>query len=200
MHWWSKDTTSTFQQNFMLSSVIVFPLSNWPRGEQCTSNSIGRWGMAVTAIIWLINEWGRLFPQSREEEIYFAMSIIVPFTSVLREEPHSLLHVPLDGYHCCASAPTNPVTSVESPIQAKKDESYYTISITWYTLYEVLISFINLSNLQQILWATLQTWFIKTSWTSPEMSIEVVRWGSNHHTKEGLPSKKGLVCHVYSIK
>ncbi len=37
---------------------------------------IGHWGMAVMAIIWLINEWVRVFPQSRGEEIYLAMSII----------------------------------------------------------------------------------------------------------------------------
>ncbi len=35
-----------------------------------TFNSpIGGWRMAVMAIIWLINEWVRVFPKSREEEI-----------------------------------------------------------------------------------------------------------------------------------
>ncbi len=60
--------------------------------------------MAVTAIIWPINEWTRVFPQSRGEEI-------VTFPIILKEEPHSLLHVPQDGYQCYTSAPTNPVTS-----------------------------------------------------------------------------------------
>ncbi len=46
--------------------------------QYSASNSpIGGWCMAVRAITWLINEWVRVFPQSRGEEIYFAMSMSV---------------------------------------------------------------------------------------------------------------------------
>ncbi len=45
-------------------------------GSACHS-PIGGWGMAVTAIIWLINKWVSVFTHSRGEEIYFALSIIV---------------------------------------------------------------------------------------------------------------------------
>ena len=81
------------------------------RVSTASNSLIGGWGMAVTVIIWLINEWVRVFPKSREEEI-------VPFPSIMREEPHSLQHVPQDGYQCCTSVPTNPVTSVFCGIQA----------------------------------------------------------------------------------
>ena len=56
-------------QNLITEAIVTIWRHQLSHFQLASHTPIGRWGMAVTAMIWLIKEWVRVFPQSRGEEV-----------------------------------------------------------------------------------------------------------------------------------